>query len=290
MKDYVFLGVFAAHPSASNLGIGTDGAVFWQVWQSSSQEIFIQGTDADGVKIGSVFEILQEDLLEHFTSVQEDTGLFEVSTLEFAESIYSASDPLLLEYWLKIAEERQKTPPQPLEVGAGVQDTQETQTVEQKNANNTSEEIDNTLGRQINSPCEFLPEDEEQVCLFEEVMRSEFFLLLDKWRMEPNVQNMQLLKDMVYVEGNFTKRQKLMFTEFGLALRKNGLHELALACHQRALELDASNARILFNIARSQSELGQIIEAQQSLQKALEIDPEFKQAQTFLEFLQGLAG
>jgi len=87
----------------------------------------------------------------------------------------------------------------------------------------------------------------------------------------------------------FLKNRALhrLYTEFGLDLRREKHYEMALQCHLQALEVSPENERVLFNIARTQFELGQKDSAREYLMRALEADPEFALAQNFLYFLDG---
>lgn len=81
--------------------------------------------------------------------------------------------------------------------------------------------------------------------------------------------------------------QKFMFTDFGRALRRKGRHRLSLAAHLRALACAPDDEHVLFNVARSQYEVGQSLEAVASLEKAVKSAPGFREAAHFLQFLRG---
>ena len=80
-----------------------------------------------------------------------------------------------------------------------------------------------------------------------------------------------------------------MFTEFGFALRRRRLYKLALASHIRALGFSPKDEHVLFNVARSEYELGKVEEARVYLVKALDAAPDFDAAKRFLAFLDGCA-
>ena len=86
-------------------------------------------------------------------------------------------------------------------------------------------------------------------------------------------------------QGSFTWKQKYMFTEFGLTLRKLHCPAQALACHKRALALSPNDEHVLFNVARSEYETGDIAAAKAHLQESLTAAPDFEAARNFLEFL-----
>ncbi len=308
MNENVFLGLYIASSSASDLGIvPAEGVTSWQAWQSATQEIFLQGVDANFEPVGSVFEVTYEDFLANFTQLHTSAdAIGGVLGSNFESLPLSASDPNLLEHWLESVNIRKKNPPNPADLvvtndPSDVYHLGGAEAVaENARQGNTSkagfssgkgnvQSPQKQEGLNISSNCEFLPADEEQSCILEEILRSEFAMLIDQWRVNAEPATAKSLHDLIVVQGHFSKQQKLMFSEFGLALRKNGLHALALQSHLRARELDSSDSRVLFNIARSQSELGQILEAQESLVLALALDPNFTAAQNFLDFLKGMS-
>lgn len=66
---------------------------------------------------------------------------------------------------------------------------------------------------------------------------------------------------------------KHMFRDFGVALRKKALPELALACASRAVELSPQDDHARFNMARILGILGRYDDAAAQLGEALRIDP-----------------
>ena len=78
-----------------------------------------------------------------------------------------------------------------------------------------------------------------------------------------------------------------LFTEFGLALRRDKQYELALLCHMRANDVAPDDERVLFNIARTEYELGNVDKSREYLQRALDLAPRFAVARHFLSFLDG---
>lgn len=66
---------------------------------------------------------------------------------------------------------------------------------------------------------------------------------------------------------------KYMFRDFGVALRKKALPELALECASRAVELSPDDDHARFNLARIYGIMGRYEEASAQLQEAMRIDP-----------------
>ena len=123
----------------------------------------------------------------------------------------------------------------------------------------------------------------------EQQMREEFALLLERFDKEPGPDVERDLSRLILRGAGFSWKQKFMFTEFGFALRRRRLCKLALGCHIRALSFSPKDEHVLFNVARSEYELGKMEEARVYLVKALDAAPDFDAAKRFLAFLDGCA-
>lgn len=137
----------------------------------------------------------------------------------------------------------------------------------------------------------FIARPGDDATVFEKDMRDDFETLI---RLAGSNMNIHLgreleeeLEKLLLREAPFSQKQKYMYSEFGLALRRIGKHQLALLAHQRALLLSPDDENILFNIARAEYELGMVEEAKASLRTALKKSPGFAPASKFLEFLTG---
>ena len=128
---------------------------------------------------------------------------------------------------------------------------------------------------------------EARAARLEQRMREEFALLLEKLDKggTPEIEN-ELSRLVLRGEG-FSWKQKFMFTEFGCTLRRKRLPKAALASHMRALSFAPTDEHILFNVARSEYELGNTDAARMYLARALESAPAFGAARRFLAFLDG---
>lgn len=123
----------------------------------------------------------------------------------------------------------------------------------------------------------------------EQQMREEFALLLERFDKEASPELERDLSRLILRGAGFSWKQKFMFTEFGFALRRRRLSKLALASHIRALSFSPKDEHVLFNVARSEYELGKMEEARVYLVKALDAAPDFDAAKRFLAFLDGCA-
>lgn len=79
---------------------------------------------------------------------------------------------------------------------------------------------------------------------------------------------------MVGVSEGIVVAHKHMFTDFGMDLRKSQLNDLALTSFRRALELSPDDSHALFNVGRALYELGKYREADEYLDRALNLEPD----------------
>ena len=130
---------------------------------------------------------------------------------------------------------------------------------------------------------------EERAARLEAFMRDKFSSLLDQMTENSNQDLEEEVSRLLALGSTFSWKQKFMFTEFGLALRRKHKSRLALKSHMRALELAPNDEHILFNVARTEYELGNLVDAKKYLNKALSVAPEFAVAKNFQSFLLGRA-
>lgn len=135
-----------------------------------------------------------------------------------------------------------------------------------------------------------LPEQEEseaRSAKLEQVMRAKFDALMERLDAAPDPALDEEISRLLALGAGFSWKQKFMFTEFGLALRRKRKPALALSSHMRALALAPQDEHVLFNVARTEYELGRIDEAEHYLDKALSVAPDFAVARNFKAFLAG---
>jgi tetratricopeptide (TPR) repeat protein len=122
----------------------------------------------------------------------------------------------------------------------------------------------------------------------EQAMREEFTMLMES--MPDDGQDLPLESAVAALIARdapfFSRKQKFMFTEFGLALRRKNKSELALLAHLRALRLAPGDENVLFNVARTEYALGRPDNAVERLDAALQVNPGFTAAAHFLAFLR----
>lgn len=111
----------------------------------------------------------------------------------------------------------------------------------------------------------------------------DFFWLLQNDNGPTLAEHVNRLIAIPATEGN-TAYQAVL-TELGLVLRQKKQYNLAKQCHLRALQLAPNDERILFNIARTEYESGNINAAKDYLNRCLAIAPDFNVAKNFLTFI-----
>lgn len=79
---------------------------------------------------------------------------------------------------------------------------------------------------------------------------------------------------------------KFMFRDFGVALRKKNLHELALVCARRTVALSPQDDHARFNLARILGLTGAYEEAQAQLGAARKLDPNEKVYARLADYLK----
>ncbi|MHC1700351.1 MAG: tetratricopeptide repeat protein [Humidesulfovibrio sp.] len=96
----------------------------------------------------------------------------------------------------------------------------------------------------------------------------------------------EVLGRLVRLEAAFQDEHKHLFNEFGIALRKAGMHAEALAYYARALELSPDDENLHYNMARAFYDLGDAQTALQRLTHCLSLNPEHAEARRFMDFLK----
>lgn len=96
----------------------------------------------------------------------------------------------------------------------------------------------------------------------------------------------EVFERLVQLDAAFEDEHKHLFNEFGIALRKSGMHPEALAYYARALELSPADENLHYNMARAAFDMGEAGQARQHLQNCLALNTGHGECRQFLEFLQ----
>jgi tetratricopeptide (TPR) repeat protein len=95
-----------------------------------------------------------------------------------------------------------------------------------------------------------------------------------------------LLRQLVKLEEAFDPENKHLFNEFGIKLRRNKMYEQALSYYAKAFKLSGNDENLLYNIARTLVEQGDLPKAAVFLKKALKINKAFPEALKLLGLIQ----
>lgn len=290
MVDHnTFLGVYATNELPSALGASLRPMVkrkrLWFVWEAGDGAFIVQPLNA-------IFEPMAEPKRISFrefearytpepscTVVPKEEPLLEdrrsSERLSIADmeregaesaSMLRADDPNLLRNWLS-------APPLPLPRGelSPAQQAELARIVE--------ESLDDEMESQAEAP--------QGAPLQEHELRARFALGLLQVKQGNRKEGEETLGALISYPNVNPYDGQLVFSEFGLHLRRLGLVQLALKAHLRALEWMPSDERVHFNLARTYHDLDDVERAIKHLRIALELAPDFATASQFLLFLEG---
>jgi len=80
-----------------------------------------------------------------------------------------------------------------------------------------------------------------------------------------------------------TRKTPACMIAWGVALRGQQKHHQALQCFEKALQLDPQNEKVHFNLGVLYFDLGKKNQAWEAFRQALNLCPDFVEAQNFLE-------
>ena len=99
----------------------------------------------------------------------------------------------------------------------------------------------------------------------------------------------EIFKKISKIDALFEDENKHIFNEFGIDLRKQGMYDEAIGNYEKAISIDPKDENLYYNLGRAYKEKGDFKTAYEKVKKALELKPDFKEAQESLEFLKGKA-
>jgi tetratricopeptide (TPR) repeat protein len=120
----------------------------------------------------------------------------------------------------------------------------------------------------------------------EENIRGNFGLGLAYLALNQLEKGRYAFEKLVGMDEAFSAEHKHLFNDFGIALRKKGLFDEALAFYNRARALCPSDEHLLLNIARAWYEKGDTEHAYVALRECIALDPDFREALAFLAYLR----
>lgn len=99
-----------------------------------------------------------------------------------------------------------------------------------------------------------------------------------------------LFSDLARITADFEGRDQFLFNDFGIALRKCGLFEEAVAFFLRALEFVRDDENLFYNLARAHYENGDWTRSLDYLIQSHTLNPSLPATNNLLELMVGLEG
>ena len=84
----------------------------------------------------------------------------------------------------------------------------------------------------------------------------------------------------------FTEQERHLFNEFAISLRKEKRFTESVSFYEKALERNADDEHLHFNIARAYAEAGDTAAARRHLERAVALRPDFEPARRFLAHIR----
>jgi tetratricopeptide (TPR) repeat protein len=94
----------------------------------------------------------------------------------------------------------------------------------------------------------------------------------------------KVLDTLLGISEAFTYEHRQKFNQFGISLRKNGHYDESIRYYNKSLEIVEDDENVYFNLARVYYEKGLNDKCVSSLEQALNLNPEFVEAQKFLKY------
>jgi tetratricopeptide (TPR) repeat protein len=89
------------------------------------------------------------------------------------------------------------------------------------------------------------------------------------------------------IDAIFEKKNKHLFNECGMNLRQQNLFDEAIAYYEKAVKIcGEDDENIFFNLARAYFSKGDLEKAQESMSRALLINPEFNDGKAFVKYME----
>lgn len=96
----------------------------------------------------------------------------------------------------------------------------------------------------------------------------------------------KVFQKLTQIEAIFEEENKHIFNEFGIELRKAEMYDEALANYLKALEISPEDENLYFNVARLYYDQGEVLKSCEFLDKALSVNPHFRDAQQFRDHVR----
>ena len=284
MENTEFLGEYTMKPDARrDLLPVQHGDGLWQAWRMQEGNIMIQALNEEKEAWGTLYLMEEQEFLQNFLPFQGPQG-----------RRVRADAPDLLSMWYEQAKadpfQRERnhhssnqTEPRPAD--SPWLDSFFNEEDHHAHGGSESAPTGAAPASRTVEPVVRVAKDAETLAGEHEMdMRASFAAVSEALQRE-EPQALDDLTRLISRPGAYTWKQKYMFTEFGLALRKLHRPAEALACHRRALSLSPKDEHVLFNVARSEYEMGNLPAAKAYLAESIAAAPDFDAARNFLDFL-----
>jgi Tfp pilus assembly protein PilF len=96
----------------------------------------------------------------------------------------------------------------------------------------------------------------------------------------------EVFERLVHLDAAFGDEHKHLFNEFGINLRKTGMHAEAMDYYHRALELSPDDENLHYNMARAALDKGDPKTAAKHLSACLKLNADHVEALQFLDYLK----
>jgi len=96
----------------------------------------------------------------------------------------------------------------------------------------------------------------------------------------------EVFERVVKIDAAFEDEHKHLFNEFGISLRKAGMHAEAMDYYRRALDLSPQDENLHYNMARAAYDKGDSGTALVYLKSCLALSPKHEEATQFVDFLK----
>lgn len=96
----------------------------------------------------------------------------------------------------------------------------------------------------------------------------------------------EVFEKLTHIEAVYEEKNKHIFNELGIELRRQGLYDQAIAYYTKALSFTEKDENLFFNTARAHFEKGSMKSARYYLEKALSLNPSLEEAGRLLESIK----
>ncbi len=96
----------------------------------------------------------------------------------------------------------------------------------------------------------------------------------------------EVFERVVKIDAVFEDEHKHLFNEFGISLRKSGMHAEAMDYYRRALDLSSEDENLHYNMARAAYDQGDQGLSLVYLKSCLALNPKHEEANQFVDFLK----